>query len=237
MAASPQPLTGYHTNEEWDALLERARERLERVESLDDGATRTAVFELLDDLDSIHREALHRLVRLFKEGVLEQVATDPAIHTLLELYDLLPAEQHEARPVPIRFYRKNESPIGASTPLREPRSPLPHWQPVASAPIEVPVGAILLAGDDATPIALTRVQGVVFAVSSRCAQDGALIDHAQVRHYTLVCPHHQGCYYDVRTGKRLAGEGTLTPFTVRAPEGGPVAVGIGMPYQHAVPIL
>jgi len=44
----------------------------------------------------LHREALHRLVRLFKERVLEQVATDPAIRTLLEMYDLLPVHTHPA---------------------------------------------------------------------------------------------------------------------------------------------
>ena len=47
-------------------------------------------------IDALHREALHRLVRLFKERVLEQVATDPAIRTLLEMYDLLPVHTHPA---------------------------------------------------------------------------------------------------------------------------------------------
>ena len=47
------------------------------------------VLTLLQGIDTIHREALHRLVRLFKEGVLEQVITDPAIYTLMELYDFI----------------------------------------------------------------------------------------------------------------------------------------------------
>ena len=55
------------------------------------------VFELLAGIDTIHREGLWRLVRLFKEGVLEQVVTDPAIHNLMELYDLLPPEAEEER--------------------------------------------------------------------------------------------------------------------------------------------
>jgi hypothetical protein len=41
-------------------------------------------------IDSVHREAITRLVALFKDGVLEQVIQDPAIRTLMEMYDLLP---------------------------------------------------------------------------------------------------------------------------------------------------
>jgi len=83
-----QQLTGYRSNEEWDELLDETRERLDRIEAWADAQRKDDVLGLLDCLDKVHRESLHRLVRLFKEGVLEQVATDPAIHTLLELYDL-----------------------------------------------------------------------------------------------------------------------------------------------------
>ena len=90
-----QALIGFLSNEAWEALLASLNQRIEQMENLPEVDTRRKVFALLDDIDAVHREALHRLVRLFKEGVLEKVVTDPAIHTLMELYDLLPAAMAE----------------------------------------------------------------------------------------------------------------------------------------------
>ena len=78
------------TNSEWDELLSRADYLITSLESIEDTKTRQSVFELLKVLDKVHRESLTRLVRLFKDGVLEQVITDPPIRTLMDLYDLLP---------------------------------------------------------------------------------------------------------------------------------------------------
>jgi len=96
---SAQPLVGYRTNEEWDDLLGQIATMIEDLERLEEPDIRGRVFSALQAIDALHREALHRLVRLFKEGVLEQVATDPAIRTLLEMYDLLPATHASSRKV------------------------------------------------------------------------------------------------------------------------------------------
>ena len=90
---SPQQLVGYRTNDEWNALLAQASEMIERLEQIEDADVRGQIFGAMDGIDAVHRESLHRLVRLFKEGVLEQVVTDPAIRTLMGMYDLLPPEQ------------------------------------------------------------------------------------------------------------------------------------------------
>ena len=92
---NPQALIGFMTNDEWDELLSYVNELIQEMEELPLPDVKDKVFELLAGIDSIHREGLWRLVRLFKEGVLEQVVTDPAIHTLMELYDLLPAEPEQ----------------------------------------------------------------------------------------------------------------------------------------------
>ena len=86
----PESLRGFMTNSEWDELLSRADYLITSLESIEDSNTRQNVFELLKVLDKVHRESLTRLVRLFKDGVLEQVITDPPIRTLMDLYDLLP---------------------------------------------------------------------------------------------------------------------------------------------------
>ncbi len=86
----PQALRGFMTNEEWDQLLARADYLVSSLEQIEDAQERSKFFELLNVLDQIHRESLTRLVRLFKDGVMEQVITDPPIRTLMDLYDLLP---------------------------------------------------------------------------------------------------------------------------------------------------
>ena len=94
-AESAQTLVGFMSNDDWDALLANVNGLIEQMDRLPAGEVKTAVFEVLDGIDAIHREALRRLVRLFKEGVLDKVVSDPAIHTLMELYDLLPQPHEE----------------------------------------------------------------------------------------------------------------------------------------------
>jgi nitrite reductase/ring-hydroxylating ferredoxin subunit len=232
---APQPLTGYRSNEEWDELLDETRERLDRIEAWADAQRKDDVLGLLDCLDKVHRESLHRLVRLFKEGVLEQVATDPAIHTLLELYDLLPP----ARPVsesPIRLYRKDEMQQVAPPSLESPV--VPHWLPIGARSEDVLEGSVHSLAVDNRMLTIARVEGQLFALEGGCAQDGQFLQGARLKHYTLICPHHPGCYYDVRTGKRLAGDGALEPLNVRVTDGDArLLLGIGVPFRPSVPIL
>ena len=132
-APSPdaQPLVGFRTNEEWDALLAYVNGLVAEMEQLpEDDPTRERVFDLLQGIDAIHREALSRLVRLFKDGVLEQVVTDPAIRTLMELYDLLPQD-----PACVTVPDFIKGPMAqAGDPEILPSGvrdhvPIPHWVP------------------------------------------------------------------------------------------------------------
>lgn len=239
-ADAPQPLLGYRTNDEWDHLLDRTQQALDAIEQLPDTAVRTQVTELLDAVDSVHREALHRLVRLFKPGVLEQVATDPAIHTLLELYDLLPASPQAAAPVeprarpepqavPLRFMRR-------SAPAEAGMS-MPHWLPAPISLSELPESGTHLVEAEGRTWLLARVRQHAFALEARCAVDGRVMNGATLKHYTLVCPHHSGCFYDLRSGKRLGGGGALEPLAVRTADTGKLLLGIGVPYVPPVPTL
>ena len=83
-SAAPAPedlqnLIDFMSNDEWDHLLDDVNRQIQAMEELPAGNLKTAVFELLQGVDAIHREGLRRLVRLFKEGVLEKVVSDPAI--------------------------------------------------------------------------------------------------------------------------------------------------------------
>ena len=233
-----QPLVGFMSNDDWDALLAEVNALVQQMEALPAGETKTGVFRLLDGIDAIHREALQRLVRLFKEGVLEKVVSDPAIHTLMELYDLLPAEagadplaeavadKPRFATIPIRALR--------SAPAAPPR--YPHWVPVPAQRDDLASGAI--DGDvvaDGIALLLARREERYFALDAQCPVDGASLRGASLNGYTLSCPHHAGCHYDVRTGARIGGGDALVCHPVKIDERGRVMVGFDMDFKPDLP--
>ena len=232
-----QPLIGFLSNDEWQALLADVNERIERMEALPDGQTRQQLFALLNAVDAMHREALHRLVRLFKEGVLEKVVSDPAIHTLMELYDLLPpdAAEHSAdaptKPVfptiPIRSIASAPAPA----PLR-----YPHWVPALARADDLGDGA---ARDDLAldglPLLLARRGTQWFALDAACPVDGATLQGAHWSGFTLSCPQHAGCHYDIRNGARVGGGPSLNCHPVQIDAQGRVMVGLDMDFTPALP--
>ena len=233
-----QPLLGFMANEEWDALLGEVNALVQHMEALPAGETRAQVFRLLDGIDALHREALHRLVRLFKEGVLEKVVSDPAIHTLMELYDLLPAGAEAdmdpapaAKPafptIPIRAVRA----ASAQPPLR-----FPHWVPALAHRDDLAPGA--LRDDiavDGVALLLARRGEQLFALDAACAVDGAPLQGAALDGFTLACPAHAGCLYDIRNGARVGGGGALVCRPVKVDEQGRVLVGLDMDFTPALP--
>ena len=228
-----QPLVGFMTNDEWDALLADVNALVKQMESLPRGETRDNVFRLLDGVDLMHREALRRLVRLFKEGVLEKVISDPAIHTLLELYDLLPepASAALAKPsfptIPIRAVATAPPPL----PVR-----YPHWVPVLAQSDSLPSGG--LRDDlamDGLPLLLARRDDQWFALDAVCPVDGVSLQGASLSGYTLTCPKHAGCHYDIRTGARVGGGAGLACHPVKADERGRILVGLDMDFKASLP--
>ena len=80
---NPQQLIGFMTNEEWDNLLAQVSMQISEMENLPYPEVKEKVFELLAGVDTIHREGLNRLVRLFKEGVFEAVTGVISLDNLL----------------------------------------------------------------------------------------------------------------------------------------------------------
>lgn len=230
-----QQLIGFLSNEEWAALLADLNRRIESMEALADGQTRQEVFALLDSIDAVHREALHRLVRLFKDGVLEKVVSDPAIHTLMELYDLLPQDQPSAAQQPA-FATIPIRAVPAMPPDAAPR--FPHW-----VPVPVPVDAEAMPATEVhAPVAvdgemllLARRDSRWYAVDAACPVDGADMSAARLNGFTLSCPNHAGCHYDIRTGARIGGGPELGCHPVKVDERGRVLVGLDMDFQPALP--
>ena len=238
---NPQALVGFMSNDEWDELLSYVNELITEMEELPLPEVKDKVFELLAGIDTIHREGLWRLVRLFKEGVLEQVVTDPAIHTLMELYDLLPAEAEEETeqtgdklkvnfpniPIKVMPMEKEQAPKKASL--------FPHWVPALKDKEDLLPGALRAVQVDDQSILLCRVENEFFALANQCAQDGASLEQSELSSYTLSCCNHPGCLYDIRQGTRIAGSGEIDCFPVDVTEGGSVMVGIGMEFIPKLP--
>ena len=236
-AAAGQPLLGFLSNEAWDALLADLSERIGRMEAWPESETKQQVFALLNGIDTMHREALHRLVRLFKEGVLEKVVTDPPIHTLMELYDLLPGS---AEPVPGPAPAKPAFPVIPIRALRAPPPPAPlrypHWVPALAGGDELACGA--LRDDialDGLPLLLGRRDDQWFALDAACPIDGASMRGATWSGYTLSCPNHAGCHYDIRNGARIGGGVGLACHPVKTDERGRVLVGLDMDFKPSLP--
>lgn len=237
MSAQPsgdeQPLLGFVSNDEWDALIGEVNRLVQQMEALPEGEVKSSVFHLLDGIDAIHREALRRLVRLFKEGVIEKVITDPAIHTLMELYDLLPAElpdQAPAKPrfptIPIRVV-----PAASAVPIR-----YPHWVPVLAQRDEMHSGTVrvdIVANDLA--LLLARRDDRLFAMNAHCPVDDAPLRGATLSGFTLSCPSHAGCHYDVRNGQRIGGGQALGCYPVKVDDQGRVLVGLDMDFVPDLP--
>jgi nitrite reductase/ring-hydroxylating ferredoxin subunit len=233
-AAPARP--GFRTEGEWQELLAYAGELIEELEAIGDEALRARVFEGLQAIDAVHREALTRLVRLFKDGVLEQVIADPAIRTLMEMYDLLPATPGCAKVYD--FLSAAEAPeergrIGG----RKLKShvPVPHWVPASTPAADLGQDEVAVHELDGQDVLLARVEQKAFALAGRCLCDGRRMDAAARHGYTLRCPGPQGCLFDLRSGARVAGSGQLQGFPTRVDEGGRVLVGFDMPFAPDLP--
>lgn len=236
VASDTQPLVGYRTNDEWESLLGYVNGLVTEIERLPDEATRERVFDLLQGIDAIHREGLSRLVRLFKEGVLQQVITDPAIRTLMELYDLLP--QDPACVTVPDFMDALPADGGGAEILPQGANghvPIPHWVPAPKEAAALNSGETIRAEIDGQSILICRVDETCFAVSADCLQDGAPMTGARLTGFTLNCPLHAGCLYDVRQGSRIGAIGQLSCFPIREGEDGRLLVGIDMPYSPELP--
>ncbi len=93
-ATSHQPSTDLLESESFERLVERAEELTRVFEQHPNIAVREDAMELLQAVDSIHREAILRLVELIiasgNHELIHRAAEDPRVSTLLQLYEVVP---------------------------------------------------------------------------------------------------------------------------------------------------
>ncbi len=242
-----QPLVGYRSNEEWNDLVAQVGAMVAAIDDMPDEAARSRVLGILQGIDEIHREGLHRLVRLFKDGVLEQVISDPAIRTLMGMYDLLPKEEPGCTKT-VNFLTDEELSQPATASAKPPRpaaipaavdtvptpAVLPHWLP---APLDHAGAerAFSLLNAHGVSILVARVHGEDYAVEAACPHHSASLEDGRLSNYTLICPTAPGCAYDIRNGARIGGGPNLECHPTRRDDQGRVLIGFGMPFKPNMP--
>lgn len=240
-----QPLVGYRSNGEWNDLVAQVGAMVAGIDGIIDDEVRGHILGILQGVDEIHREGLHRLVRLFKDGVLEQVISDPAIRTLFGMYDLLPEDEPgctktvnfltpeeqagtDTKPLPAKPTAVHARVASVAAPV------LPHWLPAPLAQT-LADGAHTLVVGHGTAIVVARVRGEHFAFEAGCPHHNKPLEDGRLNGYTWICPAEPGCAYDIRNGARIGGGPHLQCHTVRADDQGRILIGFGMPFQARMP--
>ncbi|KNG92201.1 hypothetical protein ATO11_18630 [Pseudaestuariivita atlantica] len=205
------------------------------LDEIEDAETRDRVFAAMAGIDAVHREALHRLVRLFKEGVLEQVITDPAINSLMGMYDLLPPEVPGCQKVwdfvgeDIPNLATRDAGVNAAIPA-EP----PHWSPAPPDALANEGTAYLCTLEEGN-VLLLRLEGVDYALSGDCPDHSVSLENGRLDGVMWHCPNGPGCSFDIRSGKKLGGGSALECFPVRVEEDGRRMIGFGVPFEAKLP--
>lgn len=229
----PDQLVGYRSNEEWKDLMAQTAAMLAALDEIEDEAIRETVFAAMAGIDAVHREALHRLVRLFKEGVLEQVVTDPAINSLMGMYDLLPPETPGCAKV-WDFLGDDVPDLGTSGVAANTVPDPPHWSPAPAQAIAED-GAAYICDLDEGRILLIRLEGQDYALEAICPTHGVSLKKGRLDGVMWHCPEGPGCSYDVRNGKRLGGGASLECHPVRVEPDGRRMIGFGVPFEPKLP--
>ena len=236
---NPHPLADYRSNEEWQDLVAQTGSLLAALDDIKDEDTKAQVFTALAGIDSVHREALHRLVKLFKEGVLEQVITDPAINTLMGMYDLIPpdANTDQATTQPstvtqaVSFYPTGELPVFNDTlPGNEPA----HWSPapLTDNPKE---GTAFICEMEEGALLITSIEGRDVALDATCPTHGKQMTSGTLDGLSWICPHGPGCSYDLRNGAKLGGGAGLQCYATRKDSQDRLMIGFGVPFEPIMP--
>ena len=116
--------------------------------------------------------------------------------------------------------RDREAPAAPSSPVI-PLSTLRLAKPVyydAMPAEDLPPGGLRGVEVNGVPLLFARVDGGVHALRNRCGDSPLPLEFGTLHEATLRCSWH-GCLYDVRTGRRLDGEGRVQVYPVSVQDG------------------
>ncbi len=205
------------------------------LEQAPDSDVKRTAFELLENVDHLHRSCVWRLFELITElggkGLVDRLASDPAVKMLFVLYDLIPSQP--LRPVQAAVEVHAPSASGF-VPLANLAGPRAAWR-VAFAAEDLPAGSIHGIEIDRVPVLLVCTDGDIFAYRNACSGSVLPLHLGTLVNGDLHCPWH-GCRYDARSGAALEGSNVdLEAFDVRLEEGKVYVAMSQSPDQVSVP--
>lgn len=226
-----QNLTPFFTDDDYAELTLHIHARLDQLQQLPHPQVRDAMFDLLNSIDMMHREAFVRLLLLIQQDapdLFARLEEDTVIRSVLALYELLPDDSPEPEPPP--------SPdAGTFIPLDaisvSPGIKEPIWIP--AGPVDdLPPGSMRAQKFEDVDVLLCHVDGEIYAVRNACLDSILPLSVGTLDGYILVCPWH-GCRYDIRTGEIQNDSGLkLKRYPVRRLDNGKFMVGFNIP-NHA----
>lgn len=210
---------------DFEKLTEHIEGLLKKFEDLPLPRVREDVFELLNCLDFLHREALTRLVELIETKAPQlklDMANDFAIQTLMMLYSFVPQEPEP----PSTSSRAVFIPIDQIT--VSPAIKQPIWLPAGNQ-ADIPPGTFKARKFEDVEVLLCNIDGEIFALRNACLNSILPLSSGHLEGHILVCPWHQ-CRYDVRTGQIQNGSGLkLETYPVKSGPDGQLRVGFNIP--------
>lgn len=192
------------TPDEFNASAQRLDELVQEFEALPYPTVKGKIFEALQAIDAIHREAVGRLVGLLCEPeqseLLGRAVKDPIIHTLLVLYDLIDSSDLPLEPTPDAT--RNFVPLDQLAPVKR-RLNQPVFNTVARAE-EVLIGTMKSFQVDGTGVLVANIAGEMYAVRDTCPGSVVPLHLGNFAPPVVVCPWHNEAF-DIRTGRRADG--------------------------------
>jgi nitrite reductase/ring-hydroxylating ferredoxin subunit len=200
--------------------IERLQELVEYFEGLEDGQVRDRVFELLEQVDHLHRSGVWRLFELATElggkGLVERITLDPSAKLLFMLYDLIPVDP--LQPVEATVQPAPHTNAGGFIPLNRIGGRKPAWQ-IAIARTDLAAGTMRSLQIGGTPVLICAIGDEVVAFRNACGRSVLPLHLGTLEGGEIRCPWH-GCRFDARSGRRLDSDGPpLETFSTSVRDG------------------
>ncbi len=208
---------------EHNLLVLRVGELVSELESLQPAELREQVMELVQSIDLLHREALHRLVGILEKNVpavLPALLRDPVVQTLLLLYDFVPEPLETAEP--------RSTPDGF-VPLD--RLEVPVWVPAGRSE-DFAEGSPIAREVNQLSLLFCRLGGRIHVVLNRCLDSILPLQLGRLEGQTMVCPWH-GCRYRLQDGQLEGTDRKLPVFPAQESSEGQVRVGFNIPFAES----
>jgi len=205
-------------DEEYQLLAHLLEQQIKEAELIPHPKIKDLVFDILQNLDTLHREALSRIIKKLKEispSLQTELEKDYAILTLLELYDL-----SENKPV----FEEPITPVDVSGLYKNIRMPV--WIP-AGKKDALQENILYPREMEGEQIVLTKIKEEVFAFHNSCILSSFPLEAGKLEGYYLTCQCH-GFKYDLRTGELIGHDEKLNTFPVTITDDGKILVGFNI---------